>query len=724
MHFLRSFVALLAFSGAAFAQLTSIDSAGWSAQYTNPPTFAPDTSPETVSVSRAGYDAAANATTYIEPLVITARVRQPYPNQATLTASTVSLSDYVYSTDTIYGVTNGSVETSPKPIAHWVTPSRSVIGTTIGGTVAPVEIIAAHRNARSGRQVAAIKFLISDGTTTISTTVSSTVVSGRTCDRNAVVVFQLPATDITSLTAGLITINAEVYPWIGGSASVLKSVDQTAGREFSQRYFLKNTTLSANPPFAYVSTTGIDASGVVSTNPATAAASPFLTVLGAINGIHTALSATTGADGAIIRIGHDGGTPFVLGSTATTRTQKCGHLTITRDPTVARANARVSFGSAAFRPRLGGSLISPITTGALRFADIAIVRTGTSSLTGEAASQLEIVFEDVDFDNGSAAAAWLSNAHDYFVGLTFTNLTGNSPLGSAAGEHRCMRGVTADLNFGGLDGWLVAGSTITRAGSFGRGTRTYNGAIFASNRFNNIDTGGATFPIGATQDATGVAFLQNTFEFIAASAATSLRISADSATGNITHLVMHNNTLVGAGDAGRSNLLYDEAATARTHKLQSFAGNIHVQINTKSDVFKLDGTRTGNWPYIYGVGCRGEFSQFIDANNGGLGTSYAQQYPGLRANIGTGSLTRNDPLFTSYAGTTVSAGPIYTAGSGGGTYTLQATSPAKQMLPSAVLSHDLAGIARPAVNDAAGAFTLPLSVRKGRRLMSTGFGWN
>ncbi|HEX7824291.1 MAG TPA: hypothetical protein VF477_05280, partial [Mycobacterium sp.] len=168
-----------------------------------------------------------------------------------------------------------------------------------------------------------------------------------------------------------------------------------------------------------------------------------------------------------------------------------------------------------------------------------------------------------------------------------------------------------------------------------------------------------------------------------------------------THVVMHHNTFVGAYLGGRSNLFYDETTgTGRTHRLMSCKGNIHVQINTKSDVFKSDGTRTGNFAYEHGVGCDGEFSQFVDAASGS--DSFRQEYAGLRASIGSSTTTRIDPLFTSYAGVTYN-GSTYTAGAGGGTYTLQAGSPCLGRLPAAVLSHDLAGTARATTNNAAGA---------------------
>jgi hypothetical protein len=687
--------------------LSAVLADGWSATYPSPPaSFAPDSAPTKVTVSRAGFDASGAAVTVSEQLVVTARVRQPYPNQAQLTPERVALSDYVYSTDAISGAVNNSGEASPKPIANHVTPDRFVAGNMIGGAGRPIEIVAFHRNARSGRQVACAKCIISDGTNTISVAVPNTSVPGRAGDRNPVIVHALPETDISSLADGLCWCDWEVYPWVGGAASVAKSAENGAARrEFTRRYFLKNASLASNPPFAYVSTTGSDAAGAVSTNAATAVAAPFLTVLGASNAIHTAYSATTGVDGAVIRIGNDGGTPFVLGSTAATRTQRVAALTIERDPGVPRANARVSFGAAAFRPRLGGALSAPLTTGALRFRDVSVVRTGTLAIQGETAAHLEIIFEDVDFDIGGINNAMLSSSHTCFYGATISN---PAALGAGANEHRVFRGVSVDLNHAAMEGWLVVGCALTRPGLLGRystGGRLFSGAVFAFNRFRDPSSS-ALFIIGADADANGVAIVQNLFEYVSATSSAPMKVTADATAGNNSHVVLHHNSFAGFFTHGRGNIFYDEGATRRTSRLMSCKGNIHVQINTKGDVYRganeggADApSATGNWPYLFGVGCQGEFSQFIDANSGGIGSSFAQAYPGLGAKIGTSATVRQDPLFVNHQGT--SAGP--SAGAGGGDYRLQAGSPAKAMLSEVLISHDLAGAVRSA-SPAAGAF--------------------
>ena len=667
------------------SSVTSINAEGWSASYTSPPTFDPVSNPKYVVASRSGFDTSGNSNSVSEALTITQRVRQAYPNQASLDTSRVALTDYVYSTDTISGVTNNSAETSPKPIANWVLPDHGVVGNSLH-----LEVVAFHRNARNREQIACVKFIATDGVNTVTQVVGTSTVLGHGGDVFPVVGYACDL-NITTLTAGAITANAEVYPWIGGAASVLKSVDSAVAREFSPRTYLKNTTLAASPVFAYVNTsTGNDTTGAVSSTAATAEATPCLTIAGAINRI---VAVNGSVDGCVLRL-MAGTHAFTTSAIATTRTQTTGELVITRDPNATRANAILTFGvTAASRPRLGAA------GGWLRFSDITITRTGTLTLQGEAASPLRIWFDRVNFNNASNNAAIFSNSDGVVTGMTLTN-SSSSLVGAATREWRMWRGLTATLAATSIESWLVLGSNITTPGQLSRGSRTASGAIIAFNRVTSPDTATPMTDFAVSESVTGLAFVQNVIEFTSATSAHTLRVTGDAATGNATHFVIHNNTIAGFFNNGRSNLFYEDGATARTSKLQSVVGNIHVQLNTKGDVFMTSGARVGNWAYLYGVGCRAEFSQFIDANSGGLGTSFAQAYPGLGASIGTSNSVRNDPLFTSYAGTT--SGP--TVGAGGGTYTIQSGSPAKSRNTNPVLRFDLSGATRPSTGDSSGAY--------------------
>lgn len=109
--------------------IAAVAANGWEATMDVPA----DLTFEQVPLSRQGYDATGAPVAISESVVTTKRVRQPFPNQASLTATMVALSDYVYSTDTISGVTNNSAETSPKPVANWSIIDRRVVGNSLDG---------------------------------------------------------------------------------------------------------------------------------------------------------------------------------------------------------------------------------------------------------------------------------------------------------------------------------------------------------------------------------------------------------------------------------------------------------------------------------------------------------------------------------------------------------------------------------------------------------------
>ncbi|WP_426031949.1 hypothetical protein [Cypionkella sp. TWP1-2-1b2] len=684
------------------ANFQSVNADGWSNTYASPPTFAPNVTPESFTVSRQGFDITGAAITVAEDMICTQRIRQPYPSQASLTTNLVAMSDYVYSTDTISGVTNNSTEISPKPITNWALTDHRVVGNTVH-----LEVVGFHRNARDREEIACVEFSATDGTTTVTQKVSTSIILGHPGDQFPVIGYACDLNISTLANPATVTCNAKVYPWIGGPAAVADSAASSVAREFSPRVYLRNTTLAANPVYVYVNaTTGNDTTGAVSTTAATAEAAPCLTIAGAINRLH---GVNTSVDGCIIRL-MAGTHVFATTAIVATRTQSVGELIITRDPNTTRAAAIVQYSSV--RPRLGAA------GGWLRYSDVSIQRTSTGTTQGETASILKLTFESVNYDNGTNNATALSNSDAQWLGVVFSNVVGcNSFTGASTRENRMYRGVIATLSQATtLEGWFVVGSLLTTAGSLSFGTRSASGAIVAFNKFSSAPVA-STFSVGSSSDVIGAAFVQNIVEYVSATSNTSLFLCADAATGNTQHVVIHSNTFTGFYNNGRSNLFYDEGATPRTNKLHSVRGNIHVQVNTKGDVFVTNGARVGNWAYLYGVGCEAEFSQFIDAGNGGLGTSFAQAYAGLAANLGTSPTARNDPLFVSNQGTT--SGPM--AGAGGGNYALQAGSPCAAKVKRPPLRFDMAGATRSATLATIGAYEIVVSNIVGTASGTIGF---
>lgn len=693
----------------ALPWLASIDAGGWSGQaaalLTLPAMTSDGTSefgadgasPKTVAVLRQGFDATGAATSFTESVTITKRVRQAFPNQASATAGTVALSDYVFAADAIAGCANGSTEVSPKPVAAWSRPDRHVV--TASDTAS---VVAFHRcGATLGNLgIACVVFSWSDGANTVTATVTAPTVGGHPGDLNPVIEFVASNVDISSLSDGPVTRNARVYPRIGTAASVADSASGTAGtRAFAPQTLLKS---SAAPRYAYVSVGGNDGTAVSSTNAASAAAAPFASLKGALDKLKTDVTGATGIG--VVRVGPGS---FNLASLAAGTYASAGEIVIERDAaTATRSTAVVTWGAnASGQHNLAG-------VSWVRFRDLTLQRSGATTL--RVVSGGNIVFENVNIDsNGVTGVAFAgitaaTPANVWVLGAAVSNAGSGALFRPTATGANMM--LTRGIDMGalgaaapGLEVWATLGCVLRGGNAISGNAKSESGSVVAFNKFLGIT--GTLLEAGASADVNGYAFVQNVVEFASATATYALRPSGDARTGNVTHWISWHNSFAGFNTAGRENNLYDETpSTYRAHRLISFAGNVHVQINTKHDAFL--GTTGGNpegftgaspslhvggWPYLYGVGCRAEFSRYIDASGGGLGSSFAQAWPGLGAKIGTGaSGAGQDPLFASYAGTT-SAGA---AGAGGGDYAIASGSPAKAMLSVSPMPIDLAGVTR------------------------------
>ena len=683
--------------------ITAINAEGWSAEWREgtPPAFEPDTAPQTIPVARAGFDAGGAPASHAAARIFTVRRRQPYPNHAQPTVRSVALDDYVYATDAIAGVANGSTEVSPKPIAAWVMPSRLLVGEAVRW-----EIIAFHRDFRSRRQVACVRVRASNGLAqTPWQLVAATAISTSVEDANPIEVYHGDL-DLAALATGDFWLEAEVYPWIGGAASVLRSEDLWAAsaspRKFTRRWFRKDAGRAAAPPLAYVASSGSDAAGRWSADPAAAAASPFLTVSGAHQAIAGA-SATGGiADGCRIRIVDT----VQIGSNAiAANNQGAACPVIERAPGTPRAAALITVAN-RYTPAMTCTIAGLEPN--LLFYDCSLDRTtNTVGIYGASASaMLHVQLWNMRIrDAGGTFGTHLTNAHQSIFGAVFDPATTNWVWlsTSATNELRLFRGIIADVNKVSPVQWITIGCALTRAGSAVTQAPA-DGCIVYGNTFLALD--GSKTPIAmagaaAGETVTGVAIVQNLVEVIGTTSNPAVLLSADNANGSIVHAVLAHNTVTGFNGTGRANLFYDESSgtNRRNHRLNRLVGNIWCQINTKGDTFyaaKDAGEapgRTGNFAYAHGVGCEGEWSQFADA----AGSGFSQLYPGVGASIGTSNSVRHDPLFVDYRGTAGAA----SAGAGGGDYRVQSGSPARARIAMRGLAFDLAGTARPGEGRAA-----------------------
>lgn len=681
---------------------------GWSVVASTPPAaFAQ------FSVDQEGYDTSGTVTTHRDTFYVTQQLYQPYPNQTTLSSGNYALSDYIYSTSTIYGgAVNNSALISPKPVANWATLARGVVGNAISTDADPIEVVAFHRNARSKSEVACVIFHFTDGTTTINVTVSAMTESVVATDRNSVLVYRCPQTDITSLNAGVITVNASVYPWVGAAASVRHSSDSAVAREFSPRYYQKNTTLAAAPWYVCVDNAGNDTLGAVSTVQATAEATPCLTIQGALKRATAVLGATTGVDGVDI-VCNDG--THILTSTGANQTQKIGRVTVRRSSTSASRAACIIQGGAAaitFQLGSGGTLTSPITTGCIRFKDVRLQRNGNQPFISGNTVNVEVQIEDCDIDfNGTGGANTFlgANSSIYVNGWTAVSALPGAQLGATAnGEWRLFRGVDIDMDTRNLEMWLVIGSAVEDMNALANlsTSRTATGAIAAFNDFRKMAGNTTwTFTQAAASTVDGLVNSYNLYEWTTVTSGHSFCMSNDSAVYNNKHVIEHHNTYIGWGVRGRRNMFYDEGATARLSQLHSCFGNVIVGDYTKGDVFVTDGSRLGNWAYKYGVACFFECAQYRGNEAVGAGAPESQVYPGMGTVLGTtwNIASQTIPIdfrFTNPQGVTGAASP----GAGDGTYTLLSNSPVKNVVTSPIRPITLDGVTV-GTTDNAGAYS-------------------
>ena len=658
--------------------------------------------PDSVQVDRTGFDSVGAPTTHRQHLPISTRVRMPWPDHALPSPTDLAMSDHIFASDRISGTVNGSLRESPKPIAAWVMPSNLIVGDTISW-----EIVAFHRDGRAdpgtgiGRQVACVKVRGSDGVnrTDWQVVAVTSLSSGVVQEDQPSEVFA-GTLDISTLGEGAVWLEAEVYPWVGVEASVLRSEDVSSRRGFSRRYYCKDAAKAATPPLVYVASTGNNETGAVSTDAATAQAAPCLTVGGAMERAHAVLGSSAGAlDGLRIRIIDmvNIGTPS-FGSYA----QDIAGVVIEHAPGVSRTTA-VAVLDKSFRPFFSTSSLGE---NALMLMDVTLRLGGSFAFSGEPASNLHVTFWNIALDTNGQSQVRRASSHFSAFGLDIVGRTSFST--TTSGELRICRGVTGDLDGRELEQWVTIGCTLTNAGNASFSNTSEDGRIIYNNAF--LSPAAGTTPILFNRSGAGagelgsIAVVQNLFETTDTTGSVNCSLSADNARGDLTHCVVLHNTNPGADGIGRWNVANDDTSgTRRAHGYVTFKANLLSQLNTRGDIFAgaslalADASeRTGNFAFHHGAGCAGNYTMYPNAGGGGLACGFADS--------GIGSVEEGgDPLFIddrSVSGT----GGVYDAGAGDGDYRLAGESPARALLAQPVLAFDMQGQPRGTGAQAAGCY--------------------
>lgn len=296
-------------------------------------------------VTSPGYDSSGNLTTIDRTVFATVAIRQSYPNHALLqevqagsdVATNLALSEYVYSGDTVgigtvltgaytgllagsATLTNNSTQTYPKVIGDWVLPPKREWSGDL-----TLEVVAKHKFGRNGQPVAAVKITGTNGTDTVT----KTCTYGLSAYGDNLETYAATFNASEFPAGGDVTFNHVDYPWVGDASAVFDSstgtfpsVTQSCGQVY-------RVGAISSPVYAYVTTTGIDGSGAVSTSRATAKTTAYATIAVAAAAI---FAARPNASGCVLYIGAGTFNWPSANISGTTRTAPDAWMSIEGDP--------------------------------------------------------------------------------------------------------------------------------------------------------------------------------------------------------------------------------------------------------------------------------------------------------------------------------------------------------------------------------------------------------
>lgn len=593
--------ATLTVNAVASTPFQSVNSNGWTVAYNTPPTFDPVTNPINVTVARQGFNAAASPVTVNDLLTCMARIRQAWPNQASLTADQVSLSDFVYASDTIAGAVNNSTLSYSLPIAHWMRHDKEIIDSASY----TARLCVAHAYARNGRPVAAVQFSATDGITTVMVLVSSmsTILysaSGLTVPHFSGVL------DFSGFANGAtITISAIIYPWVGTAFDIATDADVYPSPNLTTLQVLNNRTGAFGTAYAYVDAAGPGGTPTVSTDPAVAEANPY----GTLDAAATALRAFNNVnysrnfcDGGVIRL--------LVGTHIFSNPIRTAGPTSAFPLTIEAANP-AAVTTTILRDR-GTSMQSSLPNHTL-FRNIRIQRSGSGSFVcyDNAAGNLNfnpvMVFDGCSMDaNGAGGYAGYiyRTGNGYFINCTELQTFAQATRLSTVNKTIKTIGCAGDFARG-VTGYAVIGSRciansqpIIRNDGAIAGVPAVVGLLGAFSQLTQM-TNGASVAAGAEPiNQRGYALVGCVLESVGGDTAPAISVHADNNVNVAQNALLLCNSIVGS----RANWLYQDVGSVTVQKSGFLRCNAGRSRNTKTDIFGQNGNLIGNWSVIHNVG--------------------------------------------------------------------------------------------------------------------------
>lgn len=659
----------------------SVDAEGWRLEIDTPDaSYDPDTSPVEFNITTQGHDALGNSVTYSESIALTNRIRNPLQVDpgATLDSNDVSASKRIYSSDTLPGsMTNNSTAAYPFCGFVWTVPNHQVLNIDDDMELG---IYVSHMHARNGKPVAAVEFIIEDesGNTLSSGKITTLTDKTYTASSLHAPIYEhtFTAADLSGSSlekpttvaaentdAPTCSVRAIFYPWRGTSHSTDDIMQGGEGiEENTSLTFLNNLGNYRPKSYAYVDATlGNDGTGVVSTDPATAQASPYATSGAAQTDIRNFYDARTQTRG-YLENGHirfEEGT-HVLTTTSRTAAFR-GHLIMEAADPANKATTIITDN--------GSSSVEMAT--ALWMRNLTIRRsTATSApatfLTGDTSSTLLTEFVGTNLtcdDNGNGAGIFFGGVSTAFSSKFIKDCDHTSAAPMIAGNKMI-----------GCDLPNSSSSTVGRVACNIRGyninpntTARVQGNITGHCYMSYGKDAGNSSMLGIDEDigVKGFHVVGSVLEMYpnGGSSGAGFRINADGTQRTADNVVVQGITF----PRYRANFLYLDNGTTNYQQRGVSQGCIWLEMNQKSDFYSAQdqssANRTGNWKNRYGVDWAKNMIIQGDSQ-GGTPTSdnYQGSWLGEDSGLGANTGTQENPLSITWT-------DDQTGASGGGDYT-------------------------------------------------------
>ena len=622
--------------------ITAVNTVGWEVTHSSPATsYDAVNDPKFIGVTRSGYNNSGSATSFAEYLVLNQRTRDEAPNQNTETSNQVAISDFIYSTDSVAGVTNNSTIPAPKPMGMWVSHNREFVEGSYSAKLA-----VAHAHAKNGTPVAAVKFIVSDGVNPNVETLVSTMTTTQ-YDNGQYAPHYEATLNISGLDDGLLTVDAVIYPHVGTSFQLSVDAQSTTageGPNLQPLLIYKDAGSLGGKTYAYVDTAATG-SGTASSDAAIARADPFTSMNAAktaIQAYNNTNNSRNNLDGGVIRL--TAGT-HTISSAAMSGPVNQGPLMMeasedaTKQTVILQDNGGVSTSTIPHFFVVDGITINRTSSGTVVLFD--------NGASGGSSERIVAVKNCIFTSNSS-----MSEPTGSFFYRTGQAVLINCP-GVDVGAARKFSTVCSMRNCVGVDYGVNSGTYNALACTSTEGTildmyadantPTAYGQFFGFNKLSrsndmrivDVDNGAA-----AQNSITdyGFAMVCNLFEKLTEGSGPCVSVSADYKMGNVRNMVCLNNTTIGQ----RTNMLYLDGGNSGTTYAQInwakygwYKFCVDESFNSKSDVFAYtsnnriinqDGTQpaelngyVGNWSQLYKAGFRANTAIMgsDDGNSGG-----------------------------------------------------------------------------------------------------------